>query len=100
MAIDLRFPRAKTSTGGIRTMANNESQEPIEMLRDRIKGIRMAMLGPISDGQIVTRPMSTQEMDSEGTLWFLTSASSPKIDDIEHYPRVNVAYCDSSSETY
>ena len=79
---------------------SKQNGEPIEMLRDRIKGIRMSMLSTISDGKIVTRPMSTQDMGPDGTLWFLTSVESHKVGEIAHYPNVNVSFCDSGSETY
>lgn len=79
---------------------NNTTDDPIETLRDKIKGLHMAMLSTISDGQIVTRPMATQDMGPDGTLWFLTSAESSKVSEIAHYPNVNVAYMDSGSETY
>lgn len=77
-----------------------QSEEPIDMLREKIKDIRMAMLSTISDGKIVTRPMSAQDMDSAGTLRFLTSSDSHKIEEIAHYPEVNVSFCDSGSATY
>ena len=82
-------------------MSNNKpAGDSIEMLRDKIKDIRMAMVSTISDGKIVTRPMATQEMRPDGTISFLTSVDSHKVEEIAHYPNINVSYCDAGSETY
>lgn len=78
----------------------HDTQEPVETLREKIKDIRMAMLTTISDGRIVTRPMATQEMGPDGTLWFLTPAESHKVAEIAHYPDVGIAYMNSGSESY
>ncbi|MDQ2664771.1 MAG: pyridoxamine 5'-phosphate oxidase family protein [Gemmatimonadota bacterium] len=80
--------------------SEKQTGEPIDMLRERIKDIRMAMLSTISDGKIVTRPMSAQDMAADGTIFFLTNVESHKVDEIAHYPSVNVSFCDSGSETY
>lgn len=82
-------------------MSTPESnQTSLDTLRARIKDVRMAMLSTTSDGRIVTRPMSTQEMGPDGTLRFLTSVDSNKVREIGRNASVNVAYSDSSSETY
>ena len=82
-------------------MSNTKSvHDTVEMLREKIKDVRMAMLSTTSDGRIVSRPMSTQDMGPNGTLWFLTSVESNKVRELRENPQVGVAYCDSASETY
>jgi general stress protein 26 len=73
--------------------------------RDRLarllKGIRVAMLvttGP--DGRLRSRPMSTQEVDFDGTLRFFTDAGSSQAEDIRRDPRVHLTYASTGSENY
>ncbi|HEY4312802.1 MAG TPA: pyridoxamine 5'-phosphate oxidase family protein, partial [Pirellulales bacterium] len=73
---------------------------PVETLREKIKDIRMAMLSTISQGRIVSRPMSMQEMGPDGTLWFLTAVNSNKVKEIASNASVGIAFADSGSETY
>lgn len=60
----------------------------------------MAMLSTINEGRIVSRPMSVQEMGEDGTLWFLTSVGSHKVEEIAEDQRVGVTFVDSGAETY
>ncbi len=60
----------------------------------------MVMLSTISAGRIVTRPMATQEMGKDGTLWFLTGEESHKVVELEKDPRVGLAYSDEGAESY
>jgi general stress protein 26 len=66
-----------------------------------VKGIKFAMLTTQSlDGEMRSRPMFTQEIDFDGELWFFTSASSGKVDEIEQKPQVNVAYAKPEAQQY
>ena len=60
----------------------------------------MAMLSTVSQGRIVSRPMSAQDMGPDGTIWFLASADSHKVDEISANPTVCVAFVDPGKETY
>ena len=76
-------------------------QESIELLKEKVKDVRMAMLTTMTkEGDHVARPMATQEMGPDGTIWFLTSAESGKVKDISINPKVGISYSDSSSELY
>lgn len=77
-----------------------KSDDPVETLRETIKDIRMVMLSTISDGHIVSRPMSMQEMGPTGTLWFLCGAESHKVHEIAANPNVGLAFTDSGAESY
>ncbi len=81
-------------------MTEKSNEAPIEVLREKIKDVRIAMLSTVSGGKVMTRPMSTQEMAKDGTIWFLTSAESDKISEIEKNPDIGLAYSDSGSECY
>jgi general stress protein 26 len=80
--------------------ASMQSNE-IEVLKDNIKDIRFAMLSTVEeDGDIHMRPMTTHDMDEDGTLWFFTSDDSNKVREIRRNPKVGLGYEDHSSETY
>lgn len=78
----------------------DRKDDPIDMLRERIKDIRIVMLSTVSSGRIVARPMATQEMGDDGILRFLTGEETHKIADLENDPRVGLAYSDEGSESY
>lgn len=78
----------------------NKRQESIEKLKSLTEKIDYCMLTTIDRGHLRSRPMSTQEMDESGDLWFFTSDQTHKIDEIEADNRVNVAYSKPDSDTY
>ena len=75
-------------------------QESIEKLKSLLEGIDFCMLTTINGGQLRSRPMSTQEMDENGDLWFFTSDETHKVDEIEADSRVNAAYSKVNDNTY
>lgn len=79
----------------------NSKQEKIEKLRDLIKDIDFAMLTTISsDGTLHSRPMSTQEAEFDGDLWFFTSADTQKASEIQQDQTVNVSYAAPDKHRY
>jgi general stress protein 26 len=69
------------------------TSKKLEQLADLIDGIEIAMLTTISaDGLLVSRPMATQKRDPRGTLWFVTSTETQKVDELLKEPRVNLSY--------
>lgn len=74
-----------------------------ERLTELIHEIRIAMLTTVEpDGHIRSRPMATiaHRNGYDGTIWFFTSQSSPKIVEVQEDPRVNLSYCDPSRNRY
>jgi general stress protein 26 len=58
-----------------------------------IDGIEIAMFTTRrADGQLVSRPMATQERVSGTDLWFVADISSHKLAELELDPHVNLAY--------
>ena len=78
----------------------DKRNESIEKLKGFLEGIDFAMLTTFADGKLHSRPMSTQELDENGDLWFFTSDDSRKIGEIEADRRINVAYSDPDGNTY
>ena len=72
----------------------------LEALREKTKSVHLAMLTTMREEDHHARPMATQEMGEDGTIWFLTSEGSNKVQEIEKNPHVGLAYSDSGSECY
>ena len=72
-------------------------------LWDLIKDIKFAMFtARHDDGQLHSRPMTTQNKPSErgGVLWFFMSRSGQPVADLEEHPEVNVTYADPGKDSY
>jgi general stress protein 26 len=83
-------------------MENSKTRkEAIEKLNDLIEAIDFAMLTTVDiDGVLRSRPMSTQEAEFDGTLWFFTSDNTHKIEEIERDKRVNASYAKPEDNVY
>ena len=79
---------------------NKTREEAVEKLRDLIKDIDFAMLTTIDGGALRARPMSTQQTEFDGDLWFFTSTETHKVEEIERDNRVNVSYARPDTNTY
>jgi general stress protein 26 len=69
------------------------ASKKIDELYDLIKGIETAMFttrGPT--GQLVSRPMATQDRIEGADLWFVTNAETHKLDELALDPHVNCSY--------
>lgn len=74
-------------------------QDDIAKLNDMIKDIDFAMMTTVeADGSLRSRPMSTQQAESDGDLWFFSYADTPKVDEIRRDQRINLSY--SSDDTW
>ena len=53
------------------------------------------------DGDLHSRPMSVNgEIDPDGDMWFFTRASSHKVGEVQHSPKVNASFADLKSQRY
>ncbi|MCA1588882.1 MAG: pyridoxamine 5'-phosphate oxidase family protein [Acidobacteria bacterium] len=80
-------------------MAENR-RESIEKLEELIEGIDFCMLTTLAGGKLRSRPMSTQEFEFDGDLWFFTSDGTHKIDEVRTDNRVSVAYSQPDEDRY
>lgn len=72
-----------------------------KLLNEKMKGVRMAMLTTVEeDGSLRSRPMATQDREFDGNLWFLTQASTPKVDEVQQDRHVNLAYAKPDDNLY
>ena len=73
----------------------------MQKLAELIKGIKFAMLTTLEeDGSLHSRPMTTQDVEFDGNLWFFTGAHAPKVWEANHHRQVNVAFSDAEKNTY
>src|SRR6059058_5190661 len=73
--------------------ASASTMKKLDDLYKLIEGIEIAMFTTRrADGQLVSRPMATQERVTGTDLWFVTDISSHKLDELESDPHVNLAY--------
>ena len=78
----------------------DKREKSIEKLKGLLEGIDFCMLTTINGGQLRSRPMSTQELDENGDLWFFTSDQTHKVEEIAQDNRVNVAYSKPDDNRY
>ena len=65
----------------------------LDKLHELIDDIEIAMMTTRrSDGHLVSRAMATQKRAAGADLWFVTSADTCKLDELEDEPHVNLAY--------
>ncbi len=70
-----------------------QTTDDLEKIAELIGDIKFAMLTTVaSDGSLRSRPLSTLKMDTQARLWFFTSLSSPKMDEIREDTRVGLTY--------
>ena len=77
-----------------------EREEGIRKIQELTEGIDFCMLTTNDGGQLRSRPMSTQQFEFDGDLWFFTSDNTHKVEEIEKDDRVNVAYSKPSDNVY
>ena len=81
-------------------MSDSRSDD-VRNLGKLIEGIDFAMLTTVcNDGSLRSRPMSTQQFEFDGTLWFFTSTDTAKVGEIQHDQHVNVSYAKPSDQKY
>jgi general stress protein 26 len=79
-------------------MSDNNS---VEKLNELVKDIKFTMLVTQSpDGTLRSRPMTTQDFEFDGDLWFFSSDVSEPVQDILKNPSVNVAYEAPNKQLY
>jgi general stress protein 26 len=75
----------------------NQREENHEKIWSLIKDARVAMLTTTRNGRLYSRPMVASQKHFDGTLWFFTRKSSPKVDEVAGHHEVNVAYASAEA---
>ena len=70
-------------------------------LREKIKDVRFGMFTTLDpDGKLSSRPMTSQQVDDQGQIWFFTSDVSDFVRHLPEQPRVNVSFSDPEDSLY
>ncbi|MCD2516795.1 pyridoxamine 5'-phosphate oxidase family protein [Massilia sp. G4R7] len=71
------------------------------LLADKIGSMRFAMFTTRdANGHLVSQPMTNQQIDAEGGLWFYTRSTTELWENIAHEPEVNVSFANNDDSTY
>ena len=83
-------------------MTPQSREDDLQKLRELVKEIDFCMLTTVAEnGDLHSRPMSSNgDIDSDGALWFFTSASSHKVHEVEKLSKVNVSFADPDHQHY
>ena len=69
------------------------TQKKLDDLYGLIDGISVAMFTTRRpDGQLVSRPMQTQERNGAADFWFVTDVDHHKLEELQQDPHVNLSY--------
>jgi general stress protein 26 len=84
-----------------RTQESSDVQV-LARLQTMVKKARVAMLTTLDPKQeLRSRPLHTERMDEDGTLWFIVGADAPKVGEIhQHDGKVCVSYADTEHQNY
>ena len=70
-------------------------------LADKIKPMRFAMFTTVDQhGHLVSQPMTNQQVDDQGGLWFFVSSASELWANIATQPEVNVSFAQPDESQY
>src|SRR5690348_11894947 len=86
-----------------REMMDNQADRnaSIKKLAELIEHIDIAMFTTIDDnGTLRSRPMSTQQIEFDGDLWFFAGASSATAHEVRRDQRVNISYAQPDQQRY
>ncbi len=82
-------------------MPETDHDDEIKKLAELMKGIKFAMLTTVEeDGSLHSRPMTAQQVEFDGELWFFTRVDSPKVWESQHHRQVNVAFADPEKSKF
>jgi len=77
------------------------AEEHIAKLNELVKDIEFAMMTTIEpDGDLRSRPMATQKTEFDGTCWFFTTASDPKVAEVRRDQRVNLSFASKEDNAW
>lgn len=74
--------------------------EAEEKLWEIVEESEIALLITLADGYPRVRPMTLIAYEEEGGVWFATSKSSRKVEEIEKNPKVTVCFLDLEGSAY
>lgn len=72
-----------------------------QQLRDRVQAIKVCMFTTVeSDGSLRSRPLTTQQIEPDGTLWFFVPTTGDVAGAVAANAQVNLSYADHGDGVY
>lgn len=82
-------------------MSAYDQSSQIAEVKSKIDAIRFAMFTTIdAQDRLTSCPMTKQEMDGEGNLWFFTSSQTELWENIAAHPQVNLSFAEPEDNVY
>lgn len=82
-------------------MSENTREQDIALIAALIKDIKFAMITvQTPEGHLKAHPMTTQQTEFDGDLWFIGSKETEQVRCMDQNPMVNVSYSDPSKSNY
>ena len=80
---------------------SNEHSSQVAELAAKIKPVRFAMFTTVDQhGHLISQPMTNQEVDADGALWFFTNSNTDLWQNIASSPKVNVSFAEPDDSLY
>jgi general stress protein 26 len=77
------------------------NQEQIQTIASKIKDVPFGMFTTVDGSdQMTSRPLTNQQIDSEGNMWFFTSDEAAFTHDLEQHPTVNISFARPEQSLY
>ncbi|MFL6708416.1 MAG: pyridoxamine 5'-phosphate oxidase family protein [Massilia sp.] len=82
-------------------MSTNDHASQVAELASKIKPVRFAMFTSVDQhGHLTSQPMTNQEVDADGALWFFTNSNTDLWQNIVASPKVNVSFAEPADSLY
>lgn len=82
-------------------MSAYDHSSQVAELKAKIKPIRFAMFTTVDQqGHLTSCPMTVQDIDADGHLWFFTSSQTGLWQNIAAQPQVNVSFAEPEENVY
>lgn len=82
-------------------MTEITGNEARSRLKELVEDIDFAMLTTTDENdRLVSRPMSTRQMDDAGSIWFFTAEDTEKVQAAREHRRVGLSYADAKGMRY
>ena len=77
------------------------TSEQIKLIADKSKSVKFGMFTTSDDTRTLTsRPLTQQQVDSEGQIWFFVTDEAAYTRDLLNNPQVNVSFAEPGDSLY
>lgn len=82
-------------------MSEKPHSSQVAELKVKIEPVRFAMFTTVDQhGHLTSQPMTNQEVDADGGLWFYTSTMTDLWENIAANPKVNLSFAEPADSLY